>query len=1133
MKNKNISESRRDFLKKSALLGGAAIVGSQFTGLLGNKAVAATTGKPLTPEDLAELSKPENSIQTSCLQCNTGCSIKAKIQDGVAVKIDGNPVSIFNFRPPMPYKTSVTDIAYNDGHICPKGQAGIQSAYDAYRIKDVLKRSGKRGENKWVTIPFDQAVTEIVNGGKLFSNVSGEENRTVEGLKSLLVFSAKDKELVKKISESLAHIKHEKGEAKAKAIEHFKHEFSEHLDKFIDPNHPDFGFKNNQLSFIWGRLKGGRSEFIKRFTSESFGSVNAHGHTTVCQGSLYFTGKAMSEQYGYDEKGKKVTWVNGDKFYWQADTANAKFIIFAGSAVIEGGYGPPLRAAQIVDNIDNGSLKIAVIDPRYSKLAAKAVKWLPVKPGTDGAYIQAMIRWIIENKKYNEKFLSGANKAAAEANKEASWCNASWLVKFEGEKDSEKPTGFLRASEAGLAGEVKTLKKKKNKLVTDDYGLPVLDDKGKPKTVTEENAVYDNQGFEVTYMYDYMVCLQNGKLVRVDPNSSKEAVHGDLTGEITVSIKNKEGQKVDVVCKPAFEVIKKEAFSKSIDEWAAICDIPAQSIIELAQEFTSYGTKAVFDMHRGMSQHTNGYYNVMAGYVLNLLIGNFDHKGGVVKGSAYGFIGDKDGQPFDLKKNPGKIDSLGINTIRAGYKYEDSTLWDESKGKDNYPAKRQWYYISSDIYQEIYPSIQDQYPYGTKILISYMSSAPYSLPGGHKVIDVLVDTEKLPLHIASDIYVGESSMYADYIFPDTSYLERWEFHGTHPTSCVKQQPVRQPAIGQLTGTVKVFGIDHPLNLEAMLLAFAEKLELKGFGADAFGKGLDLKHQDDFYIRAVANLASGEKWGDEVPDADDNEVEIFTKARRFLPKELFDINRWKKITGEKLWKKVVYVLNRGGRFQDVEKAYGEELVNNKYGKLINFYSEKTSKFKNAITGKSNYGYPKFLPIQSADGKEINDESAGYTFNLITCRDILMTKARTISNYYLLQILPENFILINPKDAQNLSLTDGDSVRLTSASNTAGEWDLKHGNKKPVIGKVKVSEGIRPGVISFTLGHGRWGDGAMDITVNNDKIPADKRRQTGIHANAVMRLDPLLSNTSLSDLTGASVSFYDTKVKITKV
>ena len=54
-----------------------------------------------------------------------------------------------------------------EGGICPKGQAGLQTAYDPYRIINVLKRKSgtKRGDNQWASIPFAQATdVELVSG---------------------------------------------------------------------------------------------------------------------------------------------------------------------------------------------------------------------------------------------------------------------------------------------------------------------------------------------------------------------------------------------------------------------------------------------------------------------------------------------------------------------------------------------------------------------------------------------------------------------------------------------------------------------------------------------------------------------------------------------------------------------------------------------------------------------------------------------------------------------------------------------------------------------------------------------------------------------------------------------------------
>src|SRR3989338_6807973 len=167
--------SRKKFLKMSGATGAGALLGfgmmKDFGLMKDALASAGTRGVNY------DLNKADNIINSVCLQCNTGCGIKVKILDGLAVKIDGNAYSPWTMWPHIPYKSSLSDSSAIDGHICPKGQSGIQTLYDPYRIRKVLKRTGKRGENKWVAMPFEQAVQEIVNGGKLFADVAGEENR--------------------------------------------------------------------------------------------------------------------------------------------------------------------------------------------------------------------------------------------------------------------------------------------------------------------------------------------------------------------------------------------------------------------------------------------------------------------------------------------------------------------------------------------------------------------------------------------------------------------------------------------------------------------------------------------------------------------------------------------------------------------------------------------------------------------------------------------------------------------------------------------------------------------------------------------------------------------------------------------
>ena len=317
-----------------------------------------------------------------------------------------------------------------------------------------------------------------------------------------------------------------------------------------------------------------------------------------------------------------------------------------------------------------------------------------------------------------------------------------------------------------------------------------------------------------------------------------------------------------------------------------------------------------------------------------------------------------------------------------------------------------------------------------------------------------------------------------------------------------------------------------------MLGIAERLDLPGFGEAGFGEGLPLKHPDDWYLRAVANLAFGEKpdGSQNVPDADERELEIFLAARRHLPASVFDPARWQSIVGEKMWPKVVYVLSRGGRFDDYEKGYRGDRVANAYGALLNLYQEKTASTIHSGTGQHHAGYARFVPIQTFEGKEPEEYRKGYELALITHRVISQTKSRTIADPWLSALMPENGVLINPRDAERLGLVHGQEVRITSATNVRGEYDLGAAGAKPMIGKVVVTQTIRPGVVSFALGFGHWATGASDVEIDGVVIQGEKRRTLGIHANAAMWTDPFVTNTCMFDPVGGSVSFYDTHVKL---
>ena len=131
------------------------------------------------------------------------------------------------------------------------------------------------------------------------------------------------------------------------------------------------------------------------------------------------------------------------------------------------------------------------------------------------------------------------------------------------------------------------------------------------------------------------------------------------------------------------------------------------------------------------------------------------------------------------------------------------------------------------------------------------------------------------------------------------------------------------------------------------------------------------------------------------------------------------------------------------------------------------------------------------------------------------------------------MDENWVMINSLDAKKKGLRDGDMVKITSVSNPEGIIDLGNGEIIDLTVKVKVAEGVRPGVASVSHHFGHWAYGGSDIVVDGTSIKGDKRRTKGITPNPLMLVDPILKNTGITDPIGASASFFESFVKLVKV
>jgi len=185
-------------------------------------------------------------------------------------------------------------------------------------------------------------------------------------------------------------------------------------DSPISPAAPELGPKRNALVFMTGRLQSGRKEFIDRFVKHSFGSINRIGHTDICglgfrMGNFAFTG------------GKAVE--------LKADPWGAEYILVFGANIYEA-LQPGLNTygAALANRHSRGEVKFVIVDPRAQKASCHAHRWVPIRPGQDGAFALGLVRWMLENSRYNRPFLEAPNEDAARKLGNGAYVNATHLV---------------------------------------------------------------------------------------------------------------------------------------------------------------------------------------------------------------------------------------------------------------------------------------------------------------------------------------------------------------------------------------------------------------------------------------------------------------------------------------------------------------------------------------------------------------------------------------------------------------------------------------------------------------------------------------------------------------------------------
>ena len=140
--------SRRDFLKLGSAAASAFAVGQFIPPAV---ARAATQASMLDDNG-------SGYLYTLCEMCVWRCGVRAKVDEGRVVKLEGNP-----------------DHPHSHGKLCARGQSGLMSTYDPDRVLTPLIRVGKRGEGKFRQATWDEALDMVADNMLKIKNTYGPE----------------------------------------------------------------------------------------------------------------------------------------------------------------------------------------------------------------------------------------------------------------------------------------------------------------------------------------------------------------------------------------------------------------------------------------------------------------------------------------------------------------------------------------------------------------------------------------------------------------------------------------------------------------------------------------------------------------------------------------------------------------------------------------------------------------------------------------------------------------------------------------------------------------------------------------------------------------------------------------------
>jgi anaerobic selenocysteine-containing dehydrogenase len=765
--------------------------------------------------------------------------------------------------------------------------------------------------------------------------------------------------------------------------------------------------------------------------------------------------------------------------FWEfggPDLERAKLFVMIGTA--EDHHSNPMKMA--LSKFKRNGGRFVSINPVRTGYSAIADEWVPIKPGTDGALLLALIHELIQLGLYDREFL-------------ARYTNAGQLVNQDAASDDFGM--FLRKADGDIVNPLRPANFHWWDRLTDS---PVADH--------AEGA--DPALLGHFRMPDGTAAVPAFQLLQERVKAYTPEWAAGITGI------------------PA-ETIRRLAHEMGITARDQKIELPIAWTDSWGQRHPSVkGNPVAFHAMRGLAAHSNGFQTIRSLAILMSLLGTIDRPGGF-----------RHKAPYPRAVPPNARPPKGPQAVKPDTPLDGAPLgWPESPDDlfvdaDGQPVRIDkgfsWEHPLSahGLMHNVITNAWRGDPYPIDTLLIFMANMAWnSTMNTAEVRKMLNDkhTEgehsgayKIPFLVVCDAFQSEMTAFADLILPDTTYLER------HDCMSMLDRPISEfdgPVDAVRIPVVPPKGDCKPF--QEVLVELAGRLKLPAFTqADGSRK---FRNYPDFIVNYETAPGSGigflagwrGKAGEKSMRGEPNpkQWEMYEKNNCVfhyqMPPEHQYMRNW----------------NRGY----MEWAQQMGIRRDKDPIVIHIYSEFLQGFRRAAQGKrpgkqppehlrkrvETYFDP--LPFYYVPLEEQATDTVRYPLNAITQRPMAMYHSWDSQNAWLRQIHTHNYLFVNPKTASAEGIADGGWMWVESP------W-----------GKVRCmcrySEAVEPGTVWTWNAIGKSA-GAWNLT------PDANESQRGFLLNHLIseELPPSSAGASLSNsdpITGQA-AWYDVRVRIYK-